>query len=388
MRILHVTDTLDPVEGGPSIVTSRLAAAQAVIDGGRHEVAVFSYRAAGEEAEAKMLAGTPGFDRVRRILLARPGRVERVLCRAARRALMEAVPSFDVVQLHSVWKPVHIAARAAAVRHGRPYVLTPHGAFHPEALGQSRLKKAVGMAMGFRAVIRDCAYVHALSAHEQELTVKGGFHRRAEVIPNGVFLAEFDRLPARGSFRASRPALGQSPYVVIVARLHPHKGIDILIDALAILRDRFPSLHVVAVGPDFGAKAALEAQIDRLGLRERVHLTGPIYGDQKLGALVDAECFALPSLFEGFSIAIAEALACSVPVVISRDCNFPEVALAGAGLVVERTPAATAEGLARVLSDPKAAGEMRLAARRLIEERYTWEKIAQRTVELYSTVVR
>jgi glycosyltransferase involved in cell wall biosynthesis len=92
--------------------------------------------------------------------------------------------------------------------------------------------------------------------------------------------------------------------------------------------------------------------------------------------LANCACFCLPSRQEGFSLAILEALASRVPVVISEACHFPEVGEAGAGVVTSLTAEAVAAGLERVLGAPSAARAMGEAGRRLVEERYTWAKVA------------
>jgi glycosyltransferase involved in cell wall biosynthesis len=122
-------------------------------------------------------------------------------------------------------------------------------------------------------------------------------------------------------------------------------------------------------------------------LLQRVHIVGSLFGADKYAAMVDAECFCLPSRQEGFSAAIIEALACGTPVVISEGCHFPEVAEAGAGAVVELDTATVAAAIDRVISDAELRRRQRIAARRLVQERYTWPAVAQQTVDLYRGVL-
>jgi glycosyltransferase involved in cell wall biosynthesis len=118
-----------------------------------------------------------------------------------------------------------------------------------------------------------------------------------------------------------------------------------------------------------------------------VHLVGPLYGDRKHAALRSAACFCLPSRQEGFSIAILEAMACRNPVVISDACHFPEVAEFGAGHVVALDPKELAAALRNVLEDPEARQRMGAAGFRLVQSRYTWPKIAERSVLAYQQVI-
>lgn len=381
LRILHVIGGIDPNLGGPATMLISLAAAQARAG---HAVTILSYRQGGnEERLAKTAALVPGFDRVRVEFLPPMTAGERYFAWHAKAWARKHAGMFDVVHTHGVWESVLTAAADAARAADVPYVVTPHGMLDHWALSRKAWKKRLGLRLGKGAFVRGAGAAHVLSIHERDCVVQGGFHARAEIIPNGVFLEQVDPLPAPGAFRATRPEIGSDPYVFFLARLHPEKGLDLLVEAFARLRGELPALRVVIAGPDFGAEAALRAQIARLGVQDRVHLIGPLWDRSKFAALVDAACFCLPSAHEGFSMSIAEALACGTPVVITDLCHFPEVREVGAGEVVERTVEALTEGLRRVLTHPEARAAYGQAGRGLIEQRFTWPRIAERTVALY-----
>ena len=140
--------------------------------------------------------------------------------------------------------------------------------------------------------------------------------------------------------------MGDDPFVLFVGRLHEQKGVDLLLAAFEIVARRHPTVRLVIAGPDYGVTLP--------PLHPRVVRVGPVYGRDKPAALADATVFCLPSRHEGFSLAVLEALACGLPVVISTECHFPEVAAAGAGVVTPLDPASIADGLLRVLGDPAA----------------------------------
>jgi len=254
-------------------------------------------------------------------------------------------------------------------------------------LSEKPLKKKLALTLAYNAMLKAASMFHALSAYEQDCTrgfIRGlGAETPVEVIPNGVFLDEIDPLPEPGAFYAQHPELNGEPYVVFLSRLHPVKGLPILVDAFArATRDRGPARLVIA-GPDAGAQGDAERAAEAHGVADRVHFVGPQWGSDKYAALRDARCFALPSEHEGFSMAICEALACGVPVAISDTCFFPDVATEGAGYVVQRDAEPLAEALATLLGDETAARSMGDAGRRLVEQRYTWPRIAERAVGLY-----
>lgn len=385
LSILHVIGGLDPHLGGPATMLISLTAAQARLG---HDVTVLTYRAGDNENRlARISTEMPGFDRVKVAYLPPITRAEVYLGRHARHWTREHVRAFDVVHTHGVWESFQSAAAKAARVAGVPYIVTPHGMLDEWALKRKAWKKRLGLLLGKRALVRRAAAVHVLSTHERDCVLAGGFHHHPVIIPNGVFLEQVDPLPARGLFRAAHPEIGGDPFIFFLARLHPGKGLDLLTEAFARLLPEMPGLRLVIAGPDFGAEAALREQVARLGLAGRVHLTGPIWDKAKFSALVDCACFALPSEHEGFSMSIAEALACGAPVVITRLCHFPEVAEVGAGEVIERTVDDLTGALRRVLTHPDARAAYGAAGRRLIEERFTWPRIAQRTIDLYRTLL-
>ena len=165
--------------------------------------------------------------------------------------------------------------------------------------------------------------------------------------------------------------------------MHYKKGLDILPSAFAHAAKVHQDLQLVVAGPDEGSQQSFEADIHKLGIAERVHMVGPLYGPDKFAAIRDALCFCLPSHQEGFSLAVIEALGCGVPVVISEGCYFPEVTDAEAGMVLPREAAAFGEAMARLAADRTLRRRMCDNARRLVETSYTWPHIARQTIAMY-----
>ncbi len=379
MNIVHVIVSMDLATGGPPVVASRLAIAQAGLG---NEVSLLTYAVDTDAAPQPFELPLAGTERVRLHSLAAPTAWQNLTGRAVAHWL-RGQPQPDIVHLHGVWDPMLRAAASVTLDRGGKYCLAPHGMLDPWSLRQRRWKKRLALAMGYRGMLDHAAFLHLLNRDESRLIEPLGLTAPRVVIPNGVFLDEIDPLPARGTFRAAHRAIGDRPFVLFLSRLHYKKGLDYLADAFEIFAKQQPEPHLVVAGPDGGAQPGFEKAIAAKGLAERVHVVGPLYGRDKLAAMVDASCFCLPSRQEGFSIAITEALACGLPVVISDACHFPEVAQASAGEVVPLDAGAIAAALGRVLDDPDLAKRMGEAGRALIQTRYTWPKIAEQTVALY-----
>jgi glycosyltransferase involved in cell wall biosynthesis len=235
-------------------------------------------------------------------------------------------------------------------------------------MARGSMKKRLALRLGRRAMLAG-GVLHFGSDDEAAAARAIGLANPGVVIPNGAFSDEPD-LPPAGAFRASHPALGDAPFVLFVGRLHEQKGIDLLLAAFDRVATRHPSAKLVIAGPDYGFDVPGGGRVLRVG---------PVYGRDKLAALRDAACFCLPSRHEGFSLAVLEAMAVGVPVVISTECHFPEVATGGAGLVTSLDPRAIADALLRVLANDAFGG----VGRRMVAERYNWASVAAETVRAY-----
>lgn len=381
MRVLHVIESLDPATGGPPAVVLRLASAQAALG---HEVTIAfndpRWRLTGN---GRMWGDVPGVERVGEVLVTPGVRLKSLIGRNVPSVLTEQIGRSDVAHMHGVWEPLLLMAGWVARRLGIPYGVTPHGMLDPWSLRQKRWKKRLALVLGYKRMLSETAFLHALNRDEARLIEPLGLRCRVEVVPNGVFLDEIERRPAAGFFYKKHPELEGRPYVLFMSRLHYKKGLDYLAGAFVVLAKRDQGVRLVVAGPDEGERAGFERTIAGAGLASRVHVVGPVYGEDKWGSLVDAACFCLPSRQEGFSVAVTEALACGTPVVISEACHFPEVAEAGAGEVVPLDHESLAGALGRVLSDAGLRGRMGQAGRQLVASRYTWPRIAQRMIEVY-----
>lgn len=374
MKIVHVIETLALSSGGPAVCAASQAAAQALQG---HDVSIVCY--AGEEhpGALSVFAGYPGFERVHIVGVTAQGGGARLSANDANAALRMAISQADFVEIHGIWRPILGRAIAIALSCGVAYSITPHGMLDPWSLQQKALKKKLAWWLSWRRYCQGALFIKALNADEAELMGPLKLMSPIRVFPNGVFPEDYQRLPAPGRFYAKCAQLQGRRYVLFLSRLHFKKGLDYLVDAFAEIAAEIQDVDLVIAGPDDGARETVEADIKRHGLMERVHLVGPLYGEDKFAALVDAACFCLPSRQEGFSIAITEALACGTPVVISENCHFPEVGEVGAGRVVPLNAPAVAQGLRALLLNEEARLAAGCAGRELVLGRFSWHAIVR-----------
>jgi len=386
MKIIHVIKSIDPKMGGPAQVVVRLAAAQA---GQGHDVHIAAYSDPDADRRIeKQIARVPYFAAVRIHKLPQFGIIDKLFATVAKREIDLLLSGTEFVHLHGIWEPLLRVAAEMAYARKVPYCFRPAGMLDPWSLAQRKWKKKLAMALGTRRSLQRAAFLHSLNADEANLIAPLHLGVPSLVIPNGVFLEEIEPLPAPGTFRAAHPEIGDQPFVLFLSRLHFKKGLDYLADAFALIIAKYSSVRLVVAGPDEGAKSKFEEQIRSYGLSNRVHLVGGLYGRDKFAALVDAACFCLPSRQEGFSVAVLEALAAGVPVVISTECHFPDVQRCGAGAIIPLDPAEIAAAIYNILSDQVLGNSMSKAGKALIRVQYTWPRISENTIRAYKDSMR
>jgi len=298
--------------------------------------------------------------------------------------MIDAIRSAEVVHIHGLWQGHGRRGASAARRAGIPYVMTAHGMAEPWALRHKRLKKQAYLALVESRNLRRAACLHALSRPEIG-------HLRALApgapvcfVPNGVDPTFFDDLPARSALEAEHPELKDKFVLLFFGRVHAKKGLDLLAEALGTLHNDFPDLHLLIAGKDDGAWAPFADRLGELGLTDRATYVGHVGGEQARKVWAAADAFILPSYSEGFSMAILEALACSLPCLFTTACHFPEAGEADAAVVVNPQADAVTRAL-RELLERSPAERARLGAngRRLVETEYAWDQQAHRLAAVY-----
>jgi glycosyltransferase involved in cell wall biosynthesis len=295
--------------------------------------------------------------------------------------------SVDVVhtQMPFVY-PTQAAARLA-IAHGRPLFYSQRGVFDPARLRFRAWKKSLYLRLVERPIMRRATGLVALTPEEISSFQALGTGTPIHLVPNGIDVTRFRRVPRSASI-ADLGITESQQVVLFLARLHETKGPDLLVDAFIKIAGRHPEAVLVLAGNDEqGLLEGLHVRIAAAGLGTRLICPGLITGERKLDLLARADLFVLPSVGEGLSMAVLEALASGTPVVISRECNLPVVATEGAGLVVNRSADDFAAGISRCLSEPswlEVAGERAFA---LARDRFGWAPILDRLETIYAAAV-
>jgi glycosyltransferase involved in cell wall biosynthesis len=266
---------------------------------------------------------------------------------------------FDAVIVNGLWQYHGLAVRQALRRSATPYFVFAHGMLDPwfkREYPLKHLKKWLYWPWGEYRVLRDArAVIFTSETERRQARESFPLYRAAEMTATyGTQGPSGDANAQRAAFLARFPELRGKRLLLFLGRLHPKKGCDLLIEAFASVAGSDTQAHLVMAGPDaIGWRPDLVRNAERRRVAGRITWTGMLSGDLKWGAMHSADAFVLPSHQENFGVAVAEALACGIPVLISDKVNIcDEVAAAGAGLVAADTLHGTAGLLAEWLALP------------------------------------
>lgn len=351
-----------------------------------HDVSIYTTDRDMTEAER---AAAPPFDGVARHVFPQVFPALFATSWPLARALDGAIPKADIVHIHSLYLfHVWYAARVCRAA-GVPYILRPHGTLDPFLWKRHRARKKL-LELAFQdRVIRGAAALHYTAEDEMRLAAPYVHGAKGVVVPNGLDMAAYATLPPKGGFVARHPELAGTKPVLFLSRINFKKGLDVLIPAFAKAVAADPALRLVIAGPDDGYKTAAEGFAASAGVADRIVWAGMLDAAAKLDVFADCALFALPSWSENFGIAIVEAMACGVPVVISDRVNiWREIDAAGAGLVSPPDVDSVAAHILLLAGDPGRAARMGAAGRNLARTRYDWAKVAVDLERVYSEHAR
>jgi glycosyltransferase involved in cell wall biosynthesis len=295
---------------------------------------------------------------------------------------------YDRVIVNGIWQYLSFAAWRRYAGSSIPYYVFPHGMLDPwfkETFPLKHLKKWLYWPWAEYRVLRDAAAVIFTSEEERSQARKSFwlYRCREKVSPLGVEAPPISSNP-KLEFLSRYPQLQNTRIFLFLGRLHPKKGCDMLLEAFAQMRSN-DSISLILAGPDqVGWESDLRRQVTRLNLTNRVVFTGMLEGSMKQGAFANAEAFVLPSHQENFGISVVEALAASVPVLVSNRVNiWREIEADRAGYVESDDLAGTTRLLQNWIGTAPAEREMvRQNARRCFEQRFEVDRAVDSLLQI------
>lgn len=287
----------------------------------------------------------------------------------------------DLVHIHGIWElPLHKVAQSCR-RKGVPYIISPRGMLEPWTLQQKRWLKSLALMCYQKFDLLQASSIHVTAESEKKSLAKFGLKERACVIPNGIDLSAF--IPKEANDKLEKKE------ILFLSRIHPKKGIELLLNSFAECPDHVTKnfvLTVVGEG-DRAYEKRLRRLAEDLGIDEQVNFLGPRYGQDKIRLFEQATFFVLPTYSENFGIVVAEALASGTPTITTTETPWSEIDERGAGYIVEPTSSALTSALTQLLSLESAQYEEMSHASQLIAENYSIGRVALAMSEHYSRTI-
>jgi glycosyltransferase involved in cell wall biosynthesis len=305
------------------------------------------------------------------------------------RWLRKNAAEYDLLHIHALFSFAAVSAAYWASHYRVPYVVRPLGTLNRWGMENRRpwLKQA-SLRMIDSHVLSRAAAVHYTSKDEQEEGARVATVLRPVIIPNPVDF-QFDRDKLSGCwFRSDYPEVAQKRIILFLSRLHPKKGIELLLASFARLRGRISNIVLVLVGRGENHYVeGLRQQVRELEMESDVVWAGFLEGDAKKAAMAEADVFVLPSYSENFGVATVEAMAAGLPVIVSDRVGIHrEISATGAGLVVPCEEDRLTNAILQVLGNDDL--RLRLAQNGIaLAKTFSADVVAGQLVTLYRNII-
>ncbi|MBG1271288.1 hormogonium polysaccharide biosynthesis glycosyltransferase HpsP [Nostoc sp. WHI] len=293
---------------------------------------------------------------------------------------------FDIAHIHALFSPISSAAAIVCRQQKIPYILRPLGTLDPADLRKKKQLKQLYVAIIERQNLAGAAAIHFTSAQEAKISERFGVDTPDLVIPLGVKKEEKENIVSQ---RFNIPA--EIPLVLFMSRIDPKKGLNLLIPALEKLLEIGYEFHFVLAGtnpqdPNYEQK--IKFQIQNSPLRSHTTITGFVTGELKVSLLQSADLFVLPSYYENFGIAVAEAMVAGTPVLISDQVHiYQQVLDSESGWVGATNVQSLIELLQEALQNPAECRRRGLNAQKYALQNFSWDAIAQQTIQAYQKIL-
>ena len=387
MKILQIVPSISLVYGGPSQMVLGLSAALAQLG---QEVTIITTDSNGDTGQAPLDVplGVPVSQNGYQIYY--------FPCSPFRRYkfsldlftwLANRAKDYDIAHIHALFSPVSSISASIARYHQLPYILRPLGTLDPADLQKKRQLKQIYANFLEKPNLAAAAAVHFTSQQECQIAERFNIKTKDIVIPLGVDFFDPQALPVNGFDLPQN-----KPIILYMSRLDPKKGLDLLLPSLESLLAKGLDFHFVLAGgnpQDREYENRIKNQIERSILGKNTTITGFVTGEVKNNLLARADLFVLPSYYENFGIAVAEAMAAGIPVVISDQVDLhPAVAAAAAGWVTACQLEDLTNTLATAITHPEIRQQRGKNAKDLVLNQYSWSAIAEQLLTVYENLDR
>lgn len=281
----------------------------------------------------------------------------------------------DIFHIHGVWMyPQYLAAQLALKKH-IPYIITPHGMLEPWLWEKSKLKKRLYFNFMMKKGFEKASCIHAITEDEKNNLFNLLKHKNIEVIPNSISYTQID------SYQILRNP--NEKYILFVGRLHPKKGIDLLIKAFSHLKSIDVKLKIVGSINEY--KKELDILITELNLNSKIEFLGLVSGKEKYQLYKDAWVFVAPSYSEVVGMVNLEAGIVETPVITTYQTGLYKEWSINGGILINPNINELTNALNQSMSwSESERNERGKKLKEFIIEKYSWEKNINKWLNIYS----
>lgn len=296
--------------------------------------------------------------------------------------IRKTINNFDVIHIHEHRHSLAIATHRYAKKNNVPYVLQAHGSVLP-FFQKEKFKEIFDKLWGFD-ILYDASRVFALTEVEKQQYLKMGVDEsKIEIVPLGINLDEYKTLPPKGRFKEKYEIKEDEKLILFLGRIHEIKGLDLLIKSFNRISQE--NVKLAIVGGDYGFLNEIESMIKQFNIEDKVIFPGVLTGENKKEALVDCDIFVMPSRYESFTTSGLEAMACYKPLVLTKNNHIHDWVENSVGITCEFDDEKLADCFKKLLYDENLCCKFGKTGRKLIENKYDWNKIERQIFNIYQT---
>ncbi len=284
----------------------------------------------------------------------------------------------DIIHNHSLWMMPNVYPGIVSKATGVPLIVAPRGTLSQWAMKSGSLVKNFFWPLVQRPALESTSCFHVTAYSEYEDIRRLGFRQPVALIPNGI------DMPIVSDNKSPKTRT-----LLFLGRLHPVKGLEMLLPAWKFLQHKFPEWQLKIIGPDNrGHQSKMQILSQNLGL-QRIKFCGPRYGEAKIQAYADADLFVLPTYSENFGMAVAESLAVGTPVVVTKGAPWSGLSQHGAGWWVDISIEALVVGLSEAMAKNRSElSRMGQNGKAWMAAEYAWPEIGKRMLQTYEWILR
>lgn len=300
--------------------------------------------------------------------------------------LWQHCKEYDLLHIHALFSYPSTSAMMIARLKGVPYILMPHGLLCQWSLRQSFLKKKFFFNLFEHANIQGSRALHFTTRQEQEEVKSVVQNSDSYITPLGLNI--LPSIPDAHQKLCQIYQISDSvPIILFLSRFHRKKGLEALIDSLGHLKGTPFNLLLAGSGPADYVKS-LKDRVQNVGISNKTQFVGFVSGYQKQLLLQGSDIFTLTSFSENFGIAVLEAMASGLPVIVTPGVALSDIVTKNQlGFVPDLSTQEITAAISRFLQNPDEAKQMGKRARKFIQENYTWDKIATDLIEVYQAIL-